>query len=424
MTTQGSMPGNAITVRDVSKRFRLYTDKPTDLKQMVTRLSRARYEEFWALRDISLEVPKGESFGLVGHNGSGKSTLLRLMARIHQPTSGKVTTEGRVSALLELGAGFHPELSGRENIYLNGAILGLRKRDLDAVFDEIVEFAGLQTFIDSPVKVYSSGMYVRLGFAVAVHVDPSILMVDEVIAVGDEEFQRRCMDHLFKLRREGVTIVLVSHGLSVLQNLCDRLALLDHGVLQAIGDPADVVRRYLKRVDDVEEHRRAVEVGADVVDFIRAPGEASGEIKITRFEVLGPDGEEVVMPETGSSVTFRVHYDAREPIDDPRFGIAFHAENGVLIAARSTETDRIRTGRVEGTGYVDLRVDDLQFSPSVLLISLGITDDHESHTYDHLYHAYELRVRQGPDDPEDSGLVRLRGAWSSPVPDHPAQLLR
>ena len=172
------------------------------------------------------------------------------MARIHQPTTGRVRTRGRVSALLELGAGFHPELSGRENVYLNGAILGLRRREIDAVFDEVVAFAGLERFIDSPVKVYSSGMYVRLGFAVAVHVEPDILMIDEVIAVGDEEFQRRCLDHLYQLRRDGVSIVLVSHSMGTMQSLCDRLAWLDHGELQKIGTPVEVVRAYLGKVDD------------------------------------------------------------------------------------------------------------------------------------------------------------------------------
>jgi ABC-2 type transport system ATP-binding protein/lipopolysaccharide transport system ATP-binding protein len=414
--------GSAITVRDVSKTFRLYTDKPSDLKQAITRLSRARYEEFVALHDVNLDVPGGESFGLVGHNGSGKSTLLRLMARIHQPTSGKVTTHGRVSALLELGAGFHPELSGRENIYLNGAILGLKKRDLDAVFDEIVAFAGLERCIDSPVKVYSSGMYVRLGFAVAVHVDPDILMIDEVIAVGDEEFQRRCMDHLFKLRRDGVTIVLVSHSLPIMQNLCDRLAWLDHGVLQQVGPPGQVVRGYLGQVDDAEEQRLGEHGGAEVTDAKHALRHGTREIEITHFEVLKSGGEPVLMPESNSAVVFRVHYEAHEPVQHPKFGIDFETETGVLLAGHTTTDDGVITGTVTGPGYVDCVVDRLPFNPGVLLVSIGITDEHEMHTYDHLYQAYELRVRQG-EAPEDRGLIRLAGRWSSPTPDGARELL-
>jgi len=419
--------GPAVTVTEVSKRFRLYTDKPTNLKQAVTRLSRARYEEFWALggsggnEPISLEVPAGESFGLIGHNGSGKSTLLRLMSRIHQPTTGKVTTQGRVSALLELGAGFHPELSGRENIYLNGAILGLKKRELDSIFDEIVSFSGLGSFIDSPVKVYSSGMYVRLGFAVAVHVNPEILVIDEIIAVGDEEFQRRCNDHLFKLQREGVTLILVSHSLPVMQNICDRLAWIDHGVLQGIGAPADMVRAYLGRVDEAEE-RRITDHSDDLTEVGRALRHGTREIEITHFEVLDTEGTAVTMPESGSAITFRVHYDAHEPVDQPKFGVEFQTEAGVTVCERTTDDD-VLTGTVTGPGHIDCTIDALPFNQGVFLVSVGITDQRQMHTYDHLYQAYELRVRQGAGPEEGRGLVRFRGRWSSPTPDGTRELL-
>jgi lipopolysaccharide transport system ATP-binding protein len=244
-----------IVVDGVSKRFRLYRDRATSIKEAVTRRFRSRFDEFWALREVTLDVRRGETLGLIGHNGSGKSTLLRLMAGIHPPTTGTITTEGRISALLELGAGFHPDLTGRENIYLNGSILGLNRREVDGVFDQIVAFAGLEEFIDTPVKVYSSGMYVRLGFAVAVHVQPDILFVDEVIAVGDEEFQRRCFDHLDRLRRHGTTIVLVSHSVSVLQKMCDRLVWLDHGRILEVGEPYEVAGNYLAAVDRAEGER-------------------------------------------------------------------------------------------------------------------------------------------------------------------------
>jgi ABC-2 type transport system ATP-binding protein/lipopolysaccharide transport system ATP-binding protein len=430
-TATNATSGSAISVRNVSKRFKLYTDKPSDLKQLATRMSRARFEEFWALRDISLEVPKGESFGLVGHNGSGKSTMLRLMARIHQPTTGKVTTEGRVSALLELGAGFHPELSGRENVYLNGAILGLKRRDIDAVFDDVVEFAGIQSFIDSPVKVYSSGMYVRLGFAVAVHVDPQILMIDEVIAVGDEEFQRRCLDHLYKLRREGVTIVLVSHSLGTMQNLCDRLAWLDHGELQQIGSPADIVRAYLGKVDDAEEEKRR-ESGPEheIDETSRQLRHGTREVEITHFEILDTAGEPVVMPASGSTVVFRVHYDAHEPVDNARFSVEFQTESGIVLTGRTTTEDGIVTGTLSGPGHIDCIVDELPFHAGTLLVSIGVTDDHQMHTYDHLYQAHELRVRgETVIDTRvggtfSRGLVTLGGRWSSPVPEADSQLLR
>jgi lipopolysaccharide transport system ATP-binding protein len=414
----------AVIVDDISKRFRLYTDRPGNLKQAMTRFRRVQYEDFWALRNISLEVSPGESFGLIGHNGSGKSTLLRLMARIHRPTSGRVRTNGRVSALLELGAGFHPELSGRENIYLNGAILGLKKRELDAIFDEIVEFAGLQSFIDSPVKVYSSGMWVRLGFAVSVHVRPDILMIDEILAVGDEEFQRRCFDHLFKLRRDdGVTIVLVSHVLSIMQTMCDRVAWIDHGELQGIGSSNDMVRAYLGRVDDAEAERLVHHEGHEVTEADTAPRHGSREIEITHFEVLGPDGAPVVMPESGDATIFRVHYMAHEPVEHPRFGIEFQTENGVVVSGRRSTDDGVVTGRVIGAGHVDCIVDALPFNQGVLLVTVSITDEREMHTYDHLFQGYELRVRSDG-GAEEHGLVRLRGRWASPVPSASEHLLR
>ncbi len=237
-----------VDVSDVSKRFRLELDRPSSLKEAVLRFGRRDVNDFWVLRDISLGVARSSFFGLIGHNGSGKSTLLRLIAGIHRPTTGRITTRGRVSALLELGSGFHPDLTGRENVYLNGAILGLSRRQMADAMDEIIAFSGIGDQIDAPVKIYSSGMYVRLGFAVSVNVDPQILLIDEVIAVGDEEFQNRCMTHLAQLRAKGTTIVLVSHNTDLIRDLCDRVGWLDHGRLRMVGEPDNVVDTYLQHV--------------------------------------------------------------------------------------------------------------------------------------------------------------------------------
>ena len=220
------MTSAAIQVDHVWKRFRVQRGRPDSLKERITSRHRGSLEEFWALKDVSLSIPHGSFYGLVGHNGSGKSSLLRILANIYPPTRGEVSVDGRVSALLELGAGFHPDLTGRENVYLNAAILGLSKKETDDLYGRIVDFSGLADFIDTPVKHFSSGMYVRLGFSVAVHVEPQILLVDEVIAVGDEEFQRRCFEHLNKLRRKGVTIVLVTHSLQFVQTLCDTITMV------------------------------------------------------------------------------------------------------------------------------------------------------------------------------------------------------
>ena len=219
----------AITVDHVTKRYRLYHERNQSVKAAIMRGRRARYDEFLALDDVSFEIREGTAFGLIGENGSGKSTMLKCIARILRTDGGTITARGKLSALLELGAGFHPELSGRENVYLNGAILGLSRREIDERFDAIVDFSGIEQFIDAPVKNYSSGMYVRLGFAVAINVDPEILLIDEVLAVGDQEFQNKCTDKIASMRREGRTIVVVSHALPSVRALCDEVALLEHG---------------------------------------------------------------------------------------------------------------------------------------------------------------------------------------------------
>jgi ABC-type polysaccharide/polyol phosphate transport system ATPase subunit len=236
------MPANVITVDQVSKRFKINSNK--SLKELVVNRgqTKAHATEFWALRDVSFDVPAGTTLGLIGHNGSGKSTLLKLVGGILTPTSGAVRRRGRLAALLELGAGFHGDLTGRENVYLNAAILGLSRQQTDRYFDDIVAFSGIEKFIDTQVKFYSSGMYVRLAFSVAIHVDPEILLIDEVLAVGDEAFQRKCLDKIRTFQREGRTIVFVTHGLDMVRELCDRVILLDHGNVVIDGDPVAAVR--------------------------------------------------------------------------------------------------------------------------------------------------------------------------------------
>jgi lipopolysaccharide transport system ATP-binding protein len=234
----------AVSVDHVSKKFRLYHERNQTLKSAVMRGRTSRHEEFWALKDVTFDVEAGQTYGIIGSNGSGKSTLLKCLAKIYWPTSGTITYNGRMASLLEVGSGFHFELSGRENIYLNGSILGMRKKEITEKFDSIVEFSGVERFIDQPVKNYSSGMYVRLGFSVAIHVDPDILVVDEVLSVGDEEFQHKSFDKFLDLKRAGKTIILVSHGLDVVADICDRVSWIEKGVLQMSGPAPDVVAAY------------------------------------------------------------------------------------------------------------------------------------------------------------------------------------
>ncbi len=243
----------AIDVVDVSKRFRIYHERNQSIKSAVMRRKRSVYEDFWALRDVSFEVPVGSTFGLIGSNGSGKSTLLKCLARIYYPESGSITAHGRLASLLEVGSGFHPELSGRENIYLNGSILGMHRKEIDRKFDEIVDFSGVEQFIDQPVKNYSSGMYVRLGFSVAINVDPDILVVDEVLAVGDAEFQQKCREKFSEYSREGRTVVLVSHSMGLVSDMCDHAAWINKGSLVQVGTADETIGAYLGSLNEGTE---------------------------------------------------------------------------------------------------------------------------------------------------------------------------
>ena len=397
-----------IVVENVSKRFRIYGDRANSLKEGVTRGAFTRFDEYWALRDVSLDIPSGSMFGLIGHNGSGKSTLLRIIAGIYRPTSGVVRTTGRISALLELGSGFHPDLTGRENIYLNASILGMTPKEIERSLDEIIEFAGINDFIDAPIKVYSSGMYVRLGFAVAVHVNPEILIIDEVIAVGDEEFQRRCFDFLYSLREKGVTIVVVSHSLDLMRTMCDRAAWLDHGTLQVEGASSDVVAAYLSDVNE-REHRRALDQGDETADQHDRVG--TGEIRITRIEFLDGNGNPTVNGTYGEPLTIRLRYRADHAVVNPIFGMTIFHQNGMLVTGTSTHLDQLPTGVCEGDGAVDYILDPLWLTPGRYRIGIAIQDEHIQHHFDRSESVGALTVRIG-DGPASRGTINLAGRWN------------
>jgi len=403
----GQATDAAIVVEGVSKRFRMYKDHPTNLKEKLTRRSRsARSEDFWALRDVSLEIPRGTTYGLIGHNGSGKSTLLKLIAGIHRPTSGTITANGRVSAMLELGAGFHPELSGRENIFFNGSILGLGRRQIASALDEIIEFSGIGEFIDVPVKVYSSGMYVRLGFSIAANLDPELLIIDEIVAVGDEEFQRRCFDRLYELRRKGTTIVFVSHSLALIQTLCDRVAWLEHGNLRAEGPAFEVVDKYVAEVNAAESSRLGGE--SNETDGTHR---GSGEMSIKAVEFLDADGVPRPVAVAGRPLTIRVQYDVKQPFTEPVFGLAFHHESGTHIAGPNSQEGGTIAGTVSEGGHVDYHFDRLPLRPGIFVITAGIVDSSQTHVIDYRDRAFELRVQPGT-GPDAPGMVRLDGRWS------------
>jgi ABC-2 type transport system ATP-binding protein len=391
-------PDAAITVDSVSKRFRLYHERNQSLKASVLRGRRARFDEFWALKDVSFEVPEGSTFGLIGENGSGKSTMLKCMAKILRPDSGSINARGKISALLELGAGFHPELSGRENVYLNGAILGLSKKQLDARFDDIVAYAGIEEFIDTPVKNYSSGMYVRLGFSVAINVDPDILLIDEVLAVGDAEFQRKCAEKIADFRNQGKTIVIVSHSLPSVRVLCDQVALLEHGVLLDLGQAAPVIDHYLAdtfsdRSDEGGHHRWG-----------------SGEVRIDEVELLDAHGTLRSRVHTGDDITLRFHYQAREPVTDVMIGMAIETLEGVGITGPNTRDNGLVCDRLDGRGFVDLCIPRLMLLAGTYDVTAAIYSTDGSHPYDHVQRIMRFDVEHG--EPfEENGVVSLGGTW-------------
>ena len=401
----------AIRAEGLSKRFWLNTERRTGLKERFIRGRAPKGREFWALRDASFEIERGTTFGLIGQNGSGKSTTLKVLAGIYRPTSGRVVVHGRASALLELGAGFHGELTGRENIRLNGAILGLSGRQIDRAMDGIIDFAGLGQFIDSPVKIYSSGMFVRLGFAVAVSLDPEILMVDEVIAVGDEEFQRKCFDHLFELRKRGTTIVLVTHSLGLIRDMCDRAAWLDHGRFRELGPAREVADAYIADVNEREVHAQQVGPEGTPAANPNAPQRVgSGEVRVGSVEYLDGDGNPSPVLIAGARCTIRMHYLARERIANTVFGIGFLHESGASVAGPNS--GRVGPWSVDsGPGYVDFVLDELLLQPGAYLVSTSIVD--RGHVFDHAMRAFELRVRGRGD--EEPGLTRMPGMWRPPV---------
>jgi len=393
----------AIEVDDVAKKFRLIHERNSTLKGMIFNgFKRTVHEEFWALKGVSIDVEEGSTFGLVGHNGSGKSTLLKCMARIYRPDKGSITMRGRVSALLELGAGFHPELSGRENVYLNGSILGMSKREIDARFDEIVGFAGLEEFIDTPVKNYSSGMFVRLGFSVAITVEPDILMVDEVLAVGDESFQLRCMEKFAELRRSGRTIVIVSHGLDAVRNICDKAAWLDHGRLMKEGEAHDVVTAYLESVRD---DRRASESTQGIVTPEETSEPGAGW-HIGTVELLDDDGKDVGVVPSGSPATIRIEIESGAD-EDVALAIGLYRTDGVHVAGP------VHKFRTKGTGsrVVEYRIPHLTLASGVYDVSVRLLDDHVQDTYAVRRRAARLDV-ESDRQADIGGVVALGGTWT------------
>ncbi len=358
-----------------------------------------RFGSFVALDDVSVEIAAGETFGFIGENGSGKSTLLKCISKILRPDHGSISVEGKISALLELGAGFHPELSGRENVYLNGSILGLSKKELDRRFDDIVGFAGLERFIDSAVKNYSSGMYVRLGFSVAINVNPDILLIDEVLAVGDEAFQRRCAEKFAEFRDAGKTIVVVSHGLGTVRTMCDRVLWLEHGVAKMTGDSAEVIDGYLGAVHNVDV----------------APGSGaqwgSGELTVEKVELLDDTDHPVGSVTTGACVRFRLHYRSTERIPEPLFCLALVTNQGTLVTAPTSREFGLPLGESAPRGVVEIEVPSLMLLPGAYDASVSVWDRASLHEFHHWERAVSFDVLTGTPAQRSAGVMALPSTW-------------
>lgn len=374
---------NIIEIHDLSKQYRIgCKDHAFQVRELLAgffkrpfRPGRADAPTIWALKDISFSVPEGEVVGIIGRNGAGKSTLLKVLSKITTPTYGSFKVRGRVASLLEVGTGFHEELTGRENIYLNGSILGMRKREVDLRFDAIVDFSGVEQFIDTPLKRYSSGMRLRLGFAVAAHLDPDVLIVDEVLAVGDAGFQKKCLDTMEELRSGGRTVLFVSHNLAAVENLCSRGIWIDAGKVRMDAAAKDVLSAYLA------SYAGGQTTGSELSAVEDRLG--SGEIRYTGIEYLGVDGTPCSVVKSGDPLVIRFYYHAEKSVRHPSIGFRLYTDMGTLVTETSTSHHQLSIPSLgPGDSHIDLEVDFLNLIPGRYTLSLWITGMSGKPVYD------------------------------------------
>ncbi len=389
---------NAIEVQHLGKSYWLQGSEPQTLVGILARGLRHRNRKLiWALDDVSFNIRPGETIGIIGPNGSGKSSTLGLIAGTTAPTTGTVTTQGRICSLLELGAGFHSELTGRENIFLNGAILGIPRATIARRFDAIVDFAGIREYLDMPVKFYSSGMYIRLGFSIAVEMDPDIMLIDEVLAVGDVAFQTKCLGRIRDFQRRGKTLVIVSHALETVEKFCSRALLLYQGKLVAQGDPPEVILTYLKSYMGEGSAVHTVEYG-------------SRDVEIAGARFLNQDDRETGTFETGQSLTVEIRYQASRRIEQPVFGFALKTGNGLYVFGSNTQIGGFRIPAIEGAGMIRLTINPLALMEGNFFLSLSI------HSWDHTIQ-YHRREDWYPFVVTNStgghGLFHLNASWDT-----------
>lgn len=399
-----------IKLENLSVRYKAPQDRIPSIKEFTIRWLKRQitFQSFLALKDINFEILSGEVVGIIGPNGAGKSTLLKTIARVLTPTSGRVYVRGRISPLLELGAGFDPELTGRENIYLNGTILGHSKETIDKHFNEIVYFSGLHDFIEAPVRTYSTGMYARLGFTVATFQRPEILIVDEILGVGDADFQTRSYERILGFQAEGSTILLVSHSLEIVQEFCSRAIWLDHGQIYASGTTESVINQYLEHIRNQEEHRLSAQIDRSPVWRW-----GSHEIEIVQVRFTDENDQEKSTFETGDVLNIHLDYLAHETVPSPVFGIALHRQDGVHITGPNTQFSGLILPDLIGPGRITFSIPRLPLLEGLYHVSVAIHNQADTQMYDFHDHAYPFRVSNAPDSKigEKYGLMTIQGSW-------------
>ena len=401
----------AIEVRDVTKSFKVYLDKGAQLKERLLFRKRSRYEERKVLRGISFDVKKGEAIGLIGHNGCGKSTTLKLLTRIMYPDSGTIKLKGRVSSLIELGAGFHPDMSGRENIYTNAAIFGLTKKEIDARLNDIIEFSELADFIDNPVRTYSSGMYMRLAFSVAINVDADILLIDEILAVGDANFQAKCFNKLREIKAQGTTIVIVSHSLGQIEQICDRSIWIHEGLIKAEGPPKEIDLEYLDYMSRKrQELMKAAEAGSEKTEASeneQGKRWGSGQARIKRVRSFSADGTEQSAFRVGEDIKLIVDYAVKKPVDDAVFGVGVFDLNGIQCYGTNTRIDKLPEMTLTKDGTAEITVKNVQLLSGEYMIDIAI-EQGEGIPVDYYRQAYKIQMLSAYGD---AGIARVDHTW-------------
>lgn len=404
---------NAIEFHNISKKFKKGEDFDS-LRDLVPNLLKGilpwngkktgdlHGQEFWAVRDVSFDLKRGETLGIIGPNGAGKSTILKLLSRILKPTKGEIKINGKLSALLEAGAGFHPDLTGRENIYLSGAIIGMRKKEIDKKFDSIVAFSELEDFIDTPVKRYSSGMHVRLGFAVAAHMDPKILLIDEVLAVGDMTFQAKCIEKVRSLVEKGVTIIFISHDLNAVSGICKNTIVLYEGQVYFKGDTKEAIIKYKELMKKKQENRELINKNKLTKTIADTP------VEITDITFRDKDGNIKSDFITGEAMIIRMKFVANTKIKNPVFGIAFHRNDGLYVFGQNTYLDEYPVKEIFGNGAIELKYDSLNLLGGEYFVSAGIFTEGALALYDFHDKRYSFSINSYKDD---HGVIFLEHKW-------------